>query len=82
MPPTPFLTQARQSEIDNLATEMRNLATELKLLRAADEKRRVELHTLRESARALRMQMKRAADSLDYNLAAEKQVPILLLFLS
>mmetsp|Transcript_21746 Transcript_21746/g.65988 ORF Transcript_21746/g.65988 Transcript_21746/m.65988 type:complete len:675 (-) Transcript_21746:623-2647(-) len=66
--------QKRQAEINRLSSEMVRLAEELKVLRAADERRRVELHTLRESARALRMEMKRAADALDFQLAAEKQV--------
>jgi septin family protein len=64
----------RQAEINSLAREAMRLAEELKVLRAADERRRVELHTLRESARSLRMEMKRAADSFDFQLASEKQV--------
>lgn len=70
-----YLTaQKRQAEINNLAREATRLADELKILRAADERRRVELHTLRESARSLRMEMKRAADSFEFLLASEKQV--------
>ena len=52
----------RQAEVGSLEERMGALGGQLKALSASDERRREELHALRESARGLRMEMKGAAD--------------------
>ena len=63
-----------QQESQQLGEQIERLSERLKELCASDERRREELHALRETARTLRMDMKRAADQQDFPLAAEKQL--------
>jgi GTPase SAR1 family protein len=63
-----------QQESQQLGEQIERLSERIKELCASDERRREELHALRETARTLRMDMKRAADQQDFPLAAEKQL--------
>ena len=58
--------EAKKAEIARLDNESAQLATQLKRLESADERRRNELRLLRERARNVRMEMKRAADAQQY----------------
>ena len=66
--------EAKKAEIARLDNESAQLATQLKRLESADERRRNELRLLRERARNVRMEMKRAADAQQYGAAAEKRL--------
>ena len=66
--------EARKKEISQLTKEIQVHTENLKLLCAADERRRQELQALRESARSLRMEMKRSADQSIFRLALELKV--------
>ena len=58
---------------------MAEIAETLKELSASDERRRNELRCLREATRALRLEMKRAADQSSFVAASELQLEAQLL---
>ena len=64
---------------DTLVASMAVISERLKELSAADERRRNELRCLREATRALRLEMKRAADQGSFVTAAEFQLEASLL---
>jgi len=70
---------ARQDEISMLNESMAELAVSLKELSLADERQRNELRALREATRALRLEMKRAADQSSFVVAGERQLEATLL---
>lgn len=62
-----------QAEIKALGDQIVQITADLKEIAATDEKRRNELRTLRTRTRAMRMDVKRAAEQQQFELAAEKQ---------
>ena len=64
----------KQIEIARLTRSIEQIGRTLKDLSLADERSRNELRCLREATRALRLEMKRSADSNDFVTAAEFQL--------
>jgi len=67
------LAQKKKAELAELSAEVARVTTSLRELCASDERKRNELRTLRERARELRWEMKRAADEQSFAVASEKQ---------
>ena len=68
------LAQKKKSELADLTAEVGRVTAALRDLCASDERKRNELRSLRERARELRWEMKRAADEQSFALASDKQL--------